>query len=246
MHKAGAQIESGAQPPFELIERVGDLIGEMIEAGAYMAGEGLAPTSEGVRLHVAKGRRSVTYGPFVGSNELVASFAIVRVQALDEAIEWASRIAKILGDVDLYIGRVKEAWDLGLVEKPKGAPMRYMIVRKADAAYEANMTPPPDIQVSMRQLLSEMTKAGVLLVAERLLPSRAAVRLTVADGKHLVVDGPFTESKELIAGYCLIGVDTRDSAVAWGKRLADILWQYDAGDSVEMDVREVAEDSGYV
>jgi hypothetical protein len=238
MHKADAQIELGEPPTRELLERVGDLIGEMAKTGAFLAGEGLAPTSEGVRVRIAKGRRTVTRGPFVGANELVASFAIVRVRSLDEAIDWASRIAKILGDVDLYVGRVKEPWDLGLAPKPKDAPLRYMIIRQG----EASEAPPADIQVRMRQLLSEMTKAGVLLVAERMLPSAVAVRLTVSDGKHLMVDGPFTESKELIAGYCLIGVDTRDEAVAWGIRLSDVLRRHAPADSVEMDVRELAND----
>src|SRR5579872_2629729 len=96
MHKADAHIESGERPPLELLERIGDLIGEMIGAGAFLGGEGLAPTSEGARLRVAKGRRTVTNGPFVGSNELVASFAIVRVPSLNDAVDWATRIAKVL------------------------------------------------------------------------------------------------------------------------------------------------------
>ncbi len=245
MHKADAKIEAGEMPPAELLEHIGGLIGEMMGTGAFLAGEGLAPTSEGVRLHFAKGRRSLTNGPFVGENELVASFAIVRVSSLSEAIDWATRIAKILGDVDIYIGRVKEEWDLGIGPKPAGAPVRYMIVRKADPAYESNTPPSADIQVRMRQLLSEMTKAGVLQVAERLLPSATSVRLTVSNGKHLLVDGPFTESKELIAGYCLVAVDTRDAAVTWGVRFADILRDYGGADKVEVDIREVAEDSGY-
>jgi hypothetical protein len=239
MHKANAQVEAGEPPTAELIARIGDLIGEMAAGGTFLAGEGLAPTAEGARLHVAKGRRTVTRGPFTGSNELVASFVMVKVRSLDEAIDWASRIAKVLGDGDLYIGRVKEPWDLGLAPKPKGVPSRYLIIRKADAQSEADAAPAPHIQVQMRQLLSEMTKAGVLLVAERLLPSSAALRLTVSDGKHLIIDGPFTESKELIAGYSIVAVATRDEAVAWAIRFAEILCRYAPTDSVEIDVREL-------
>jgi hypothetical protein len=245
MHKADAQVEAGVAPSQELMARMGGLIGEMFAAGAFVAGEGLAPTAEGVRLHVSKARRTVTRGPFVGSNELVASFAMVRVRSLNEAIDWASRIAKVLGDVDLYIGRVKEEWDLGLAPKPKGAPLRYLIIRKSDAETEANVAPGPDIQVSMRQLLSEMTKEGVLLAAERLLPSAVAVRLTVSDGKHQVTDGPFAESKELIAGYCIVSVAARDDAVTWATRFGELLCRYAPADSVEVDVREVAEGTGF-
>jgi hypothetical protein len=246
MHKADAQVEAGVAPSQELMARMGGLIGEMFATGAFVAGEGLAPTAEGVRLHVSKGRRTVTRGPFVGSNELVASFAMVRVRSLNEAIDWASRIAKVLGDVDLYIGRVKEEWDLGLAPKPKGAPLRYLIIRKSDAQSEANVAPGPDIQVRMRQLLSEMTKEGVLLAAERLLPSAVAVRLTVSDGKHQVIDGPFAESKELIAGYCIVSVAARDDAVTWATRFGELLCRYAPADSVEVDVRELAEGTGFV
>jgi hypothetical protein len=244
MHKADAQVEAGVQPSGELIARMGDLIGEMVAAGAFLAGEGLAPTAEGARLHVSKGRRTVTRGPFIGSNELVASFVMVRARSLDEAIDWASRIAKVLGDVDLYIGRVKEAWDLGLAPKPSGAVSRYLIIRKADSETEANVAPAPEIQVRMRQMLSEMTKAGVLLVAERLLPSAVAVRLTVSQGKHQVIDGPFAESKELIAGYSVVAVPTRDDAVTWATRFAELLCRYAPADWVEVDVRELAEGTG--
>jgi hypothetical protein len=244
MSKADAEIERGDQPSAELTTAVRGVIGEMVKAGVFQTGEGLQPTSEGVRLHMAKGRRTVTRGPFVGANELVASFAMVKVQSLDEAIDWASRIAKVIGDVDLYIGRLKEMWDLG-APKPKGAPSRYLIVRKADAQFEADVPAATDIQVRMRQLLSEMTKAGVLVVAERLMPSAAAVRLRVSNGEHQVVDGPFVESKELIAGYLLVGVETRDDAVRWTKQWAEVLRQYSPAEFVEIDVREIAEGAGF-
>lgn len=200
----------------ELIGRMGDLIGEMASSGAYLAGEGLAPTSQGVRVQFTKGKRTVTRGPFVGSNGLVASFAMIRVNSLDEAIECASRIGQVLGDANLYVGRVKEPWDIGLMPKPKGhAAARYLILRKSEARSEAGET---DALVGLRP---------------------------VARDKHTAIDGPFTESKELIAGYCILRVASREEAIAWATKFGECLCPYVPVDSVEVDVRELAEGGGF-
>ena len=235
MHKLDESIEANIQPRPELIDRMGGLIGEMASTGAFHSGEGLAPTVEGVRVRFANGKRTVTRGPFVGSNELIASFTMIRVDSLDEAIDWASRIGQVLGDADLYIGRVKEPWDLGLMPKPKGKATRYLILHKADARSETG-----DEIVGLRPVMDEMTRAAVLLAAERLAPSRAGVRLTISKGKMHTLDGPFTESKELVAGYCIMQLAERDEAIAWAKRFGELLCEYTPVDSVEVDVREIA------
>ena len=111
MHKTNAHWEAGAIPTPELIGRVGGLINQLAKAGALLAGEGLRPSSEGVRITFASGTRSVTRGPFEpGNNELPAAFSIVRTASLDEAVEWASRQASVLGDGELDIRPVTEAW----------------------------------------------------------------------------------------------------------------------------------------
>jgi hypothetical protein len=245
MHKADANIEAGVKPSAELIARMGELIGEMSSTGAFLAGEGLLPTSQGVRVRFTKGKRSVTRGPFVGSNELVASFAMIRVNSLDEAIECASRIGRVLGDADLYIGRVNEPWDIGLMPKPKGRATRYLILRKSDAKSEASDALDADIQAGLRPVIDDMTKAAVLLAAERLLPSKTGVRLTISKNKLTTVDGPFTESKELIAGYSIVRVATREETIVWAKRFGELLCEYTPVDSVEVDVRELADDSAF-
>ena len=234
MHKADANVEAGVEPSGELIAKMGELIGAMSTVDAFVSGEGLAPTAQGVRVQFAKGKRTVTRGPFVGSNELVASFAMIRVNSLDEAIDWASRIGQVLGDADLYIGRVKEPWDLGLVPKPKGRATRYLILRKSDARSEAG-----DEIVGLSPVIDDMTKAAVLLAAETLLPSKNAVRLTISKTKRTMMDGPFAESKELIAGYAILRVPTRDDAIEWATRFSHVICEYGPADSVEIDVREL-------
>ena len=244
MHKADANIEAGVQPSRELIEKMGGLVGEMASTGAFLGGEGLAPTAQGVRVRFTNGKRSVTRGPFVGSNELVASFAMIRVNSLDEAIDCASRIGRVLGDADLYIGRVHEPWDLGLVPKPKGKATRYLILRKSDSKSEAGSVD-ADVQAGLRPIIDDMTKSAVLLAAEHLRPSKAGARLTITKNKLTAVDGPFAESKELIAGYAILKVAGREEAIAWAKRFGELLCEYTPVDSVEVDVRELADGSGF-
>jgi len=228
MHKTD-DADASHTPSQELLAQMGALIGGM--GAAFVAGEGLQQTKLGARVRFSRGTRTVTHGPFGGSNELVASLALIRVWSIDEAIEWASRLAAVAGDSEFYIGQVKEAWDLGFAPKPDGAPTRYLIFRKSDAKSEAGVEP------AIQPVLDEMARAGVLQAAERFEPSTAAVRLYVHKDRRTTVDGPFTESKELIGGYCIVQVATREQAVEWATRLARVICEYAPADRVEIDVR---------
>src|SRR5258708_800387 len=98
MHKSNARWEAGAIPGQALLARVGALLGEMTQVEVLRGAEGLRATSEGVRLTFSGGTRTVTPGPFKGENELPSGFSILRVDSLDEAIDWASGEAAVLGD----------------------------------------------------------------------------------------------------------------------------------------------------
>jgi hypothetical protein len=100
--------------------------------------------------------------------------------------------------------------------------MRYVLLHKSNAALEAGSPPPPEVYEGAGRVMEEMVKAGVLLVAEGLLPSSAGVKIAVADGKRSVVDGPFAETKELIAGISLIQVKSKEEAIAWALRFSEI------------------------
>jgi hypothetical protein len=80
MHKTEAHWESGALPSRELIARVGALLGELRSAGALIAGEGLRPSAEGVRLRFAGGTATIDKGPFAPHNELPAGFSIIQAR----------------------------------------------------------------------------------------------------------------------------------------------------------------------
>jgi hypothetical protein len=120
--------------------------------------------------------------------------------------------------------------------------MRFMILRKADANTEAGVMPSTELLAAMGQYMEEMGKAGILLGGEGLQPSSKASRVRFSNGKPTVIDGPFAETKELLAGYCLIQVKSRAEAIEWGKRWPSI----DGGGNLELEIRQVfeAEDFG--
>lgn len=96
--------------------------------------------------------------------------------------------------------------------------MRFMMTVKATTESEAGVMPSEQLLGAMGRFNEELQKAGVLLDLSGLKPSSKGARVTFKGGKRTVVDGPFTESKELIAGYWLIQVKSLDEAVEWAKR----------------------------
>ncbi len=238
MHRTNAHWEAGAAPSLELIARVGKLMGAMAEARALVGAEGLRASSQGARLQFEGGKRTVITGPFSASNELPAGFAILRVESIEEAIEWASRFANVMGNVEIDIRPVTEPWDIGISPKPAGlTTRRFMALHKADAASEDGVAPTPKQMAEMGRLTKEMIRAGVLVTTEGLQPSSKGVRFKFAHGKHTVTDGPFAESKELIAGYVILQARSLQDAMEWAPRYAA------AVGCSELDVRPLAEES---
>ena len=110
--KADEQSEAGVMPSEELLTQMGNYNEELVKAGVMVGGEGLHPSSKGVRVQHSGDERSVVDGPFAETKELVAGFWLWEVRDLDEAIEWAKR-APMGGDTDLEIRPVYEAEDFG-------------------------------------------------------------------------------------------------------------------------------------
>ena len=236
MHKTDEDTEAGVRPSPELIARMGTLMEEMAKAGVLIAGEGLQPSSTSVRLKFSRGEPTVTHGPLSGSNELLAGFAIVRMKSMEEAIEWASRFGRAMDDAEIDIGQVKEPWDLGLCTKPAGQATRFMIMHKADKNSEAGILPAQEVMNHMSESTGEMLKTGTLLSYERLRPSSKGARLKFSGAKSKVMDGPFTESKELIGGYCMVHVKSRQEAIEWALRFARVLGDSRVDGKVEVDI----------
>jgi hypothetical protein len=96
--------------------------------------------------------------------------------------------------------------------------MKVMVLVKADKNSEAGVLPPPELFEQMHKFNTELAKAGVMLAGEGLHPTSKGKRVKFAGGKKTVIDGPFTESKELVAGYWLWQVGSMEEAVEWVKR----------------------------
>jgi hypothetical protein len=96
--------------------------------------------------------------------------------------------------------------------------MRFMIIRKADKDTEAGVLPSEALLGAMLRYNEEMVKAGVMLAGEGLHPSAKGAKVKFKGGKPTVIDGPFTETKELIAGFSMIQVKSREEAIEWVKR----------------------------
>ncbi|WP_223644121.1 YciI family protein [Corallococcus sp. EGB] len=119
--------------------------------------------------------------------------------------------------------------------------MRFMIIRRADKDTEAGVLPDEKLLAAMGAYNEEMVKAGVMLQGEGLHPSSKGARVKFTNGKPTIIDGPFTETKELIAGFSLIQVKSREEALEWLKR-----WpSFDGGGNVELELRQVYEDDDF-
>jgi hypothetical protein len=118
--------------------------------------------------------------------------------------------------------------------------MRFMIIVKATADSEAGRFPPNPEPVfqAMASYHEELARAGALLDASGLQPSSKGWRVQYEGGKRGIVDGPFTETKELIAGYTLIQTRTRDEAIEWTKRFPNPIGE---GVACHVEVRQLFE-----
>jgi hypothetical protein len=114
--------------------------------------------------------------------------------------------------------------------------MRFMILIKASKESEAGVLPSEPLLTEMGQFNEELVKAGVMLAGEGLQPSSKGARVKFAGAKRTVVDGPFAETKELIAGFWLWQVKSMDEAVEWVKRIPN-----PTGEEGEVEIRQVFE-----
>jgi len=233
MHKNDPQTEAGQPPPMELVHRMGAFVGEYAKSGRFIDGAGLAGSKTRTRLVFRAGRSTVKHGPYAGEHELPAAMLQLTVKTRDEALGWAERYGKILGNGELEVGKVNEPWDIGLMPAPADPPLNFLLIEKADPETEAGARSPQK-KAELTRLKAEMTKAGVLVKSLKLAPSAGAKRLSFRSNELRVVDGPFTESKELIGGFAVMELSSMEETLEMCRRYAEIL-----GGTLEIDVRAV-------
>src|SRR2546423_6320687 len=120
--------------------------------------------------------------------------------------------------------------------------MRFMVMVKATAESEAGVLPDEQLLTEMGKYNEEMVKAGVMLAGEGLQPSSKGARVKFSGGKRTVTDGPFAEAKELVAGFWLIQVKSKEEAIEWVKRCPDPMGQ---DVEAEIEIRQVYEASDF-
>src|SRR5215470_3325084 len=120
--------------------------------------------------------------------------------------------------------------------------MRFMVIVKADTNSEAGVLPSQELLASMGAFNEELVKAGVMLAGEGLQPSSKGARVKFSGSKRTVVDGPFPETKELVAGFWLWQVKSKQEAIEWVKRCPHPM----PGEDAEIEIRQLyeAEDFG--
>jgi hypothetical protein len=120
--------------------------------------------------------------------------------------------------------------------------MRFMVIVKADKNSESGALPDEKLLAEMGKFNDELVKAGVLLAAEGLQPSSKGARVRFSGNKRTVIDGPFSETKELVAGFWLFQVKSKEEAIEWVKRAPNPF----PGTESEIEIRQVfeAEDFG--
>ncbi len=247
--KNDPQTEAGDPPPMELVTKMGAFIGEYAKAGRFVDGAGLSGSKTRTRLvfrdgrstvkHARTrlvfrdGRSTVKHGPYRGEHELPAATLQLKVKTREEALGWAERYGKILGNGEIELGKVNEPWDIGLMPPPENPPLQFLLIEKADERTESGGRNPKQ-KAELTRLKTEMTKAGVLARSVQLKPSAKAKRLVFTNNDLRVLDGPFTESKELLGGFAVMDLSGMDDAIELCRRYAEIL-----GGTLEIDVRLV-------
>jgi len=237
--KATKDFEAGVWPDEKLLSEMANWTEELVKAGARLESGRLQPSSQGARVRYANGKFTVTDGPFAESKELIAGFCLIQVKSLDEAIEWTRRVPFQEGEIELR--PLYELFDFPVdaSEKPDGwrdkeeqlraAPparkpgtIRYLCIVKADRDTEAGVLPDEKSLATMGAFLEEGLKAGVFLSGEGLQPSSKGARVQFSGNKRVVTDGPFAETKELVAGYAVLQFASKAEAIEWTKRFVQV------------------------
>ncbi|WP_035349776.1 YciI family protein [Edaphobacter aggregans] len=119
--------------------------------------------------------------------------------------------------------------------------MRFMIIRKSDSNMETGALPDNGLLAAVGRYYQDMRDAGVLLAGEWLRPTASSARIVATQNKQTVIDGPFTELKELIAGFILIEVPSLEEAIRWARRCPTLTGAVDA----QAEIRQVLEASDF-
>lgn len=195
----------------------------------------LEPASGAVRLHIEPGQVVISDGPFE-DGQTIGGFAVIDAASKEDALAQ-------LRDWPLPEGAELEVrmsgCPGGCAAVQPSAPAhpqatRYVILLRSSDALEAEAAVPQTVLDTLDAHNAVEARAGVLVAADGLRSTHSGARVKAAGGKRAVLDGPFTEIKELIAGYWMIQVPSLEAAIAWAKRNP-----YPSGPAVDVEIRAV-------
>jgi len=250
IRKADAATEALLPPAPGLIEDMARFHQQFADEGRLGLALGLRPSAHAVRLKMGPGGESITDGPFAETKELVAGFTIIEADSKEAAIErlrrWPAADADATGQVTLELretgcpgGCAEVASSLAGNDDSAG---RYVILLRSNADAERDTVPAQEKLDALDAFNMAEAAAGVLLAGDGLMSSARGARVTLAaSGGRVnveVIDGPFAEAKELIAGFWMIRAGSLDAAIAWARKLP-YPTRIDAGTEVEVEIREV-------
>ncbi|UGQ44719.1 YciI family protein [Massilia endophytica] len=204
---------------------------------AVPSGRWLHPSARGARLRKRDGQWSVHDVPFADARELVAGFTIIDVPSKQDAIEWAKTwpTADGEGEVELEVRETGcSSGCVGFDTQAAAQLTPYIVLLKSDRNTEADLPTPPEVIAQMNAANQAGVKAGIVLAGEGLQPTSKGARVKFGGGRSTVIDGPFTEIKELIAGFWLIQTATREEAFDWVRN-----YPFPLGPNMEVELREV-------
>lgn len=197
----------------------------------------LKPSESGVRVSLNNGDATVTHGPFSDTEHMIAGFAIIDAPSKEGAVEWLRRWPESDHPVELEIRESGCHGGCAQVLAPDDAQpegKRFAVLLRSSPALEAEAHVPQHLLDRLDAHNAAEALSGVLLAADGLRSSARGARVKVAPGAFSVIDGPFTEIKEMIAGFWLIRVPTLEDAIAWATRNP-----YPTGPQVELEIRQL-------
>ena len=240
IRKADEETEAGVLPSTELFDAMARYNEELVKAGVMLAGDGLMATDRGAKVRFSQpGRTTVIDGPFAEAKELVAGFSIIEADSLAEAVEWVKKwpVEDGHGNAEIEIRRVPRIEDFGDAmtdENREGTPatsrhrqgirrtdMRFMVMIKSDEADRGRRHAAEDgaARRDGRATTRSWSRPACCSPARACTRRRRGARVKFNDGVPTVIDGPFTEAKELVAGFWLLEVKSKEEAIEWVKRV---------------------------
>lgn len=261
--KSDSKAEAGVLPDEKTLSEMGKFNEEMLRAGVMLAGDGLKASSKGCRVRRTGTKVTVVDGPFAEAKELVAGFWLIQTNSKAEAVEWLKRAPFEEGQVE-----IRELYELSdfpedPAEKPDGwraeeermreaAPparkpntTRFLVMLKGDKMTESGALPNEKVLAKMGALMEEIMTSGTGLSGEGLKPSSKGARIQYSGKKRTVVDGPFAEAKELIAGYTMVQTPTQAEAIDFAKRWLEIHVNGVGVEGGEIEIRQLYELSDF-